>query len=149
MPCCLLGPALDLNCPWEPLSSPHYHSRRSLQQRYCTLVPPWPHWPAEMVSLSTQCEVCYKPHCGALRGSKGEGRREAMYPLIATEKSEQSSLLVSEIEGSKPQSKWEIGSCSRVTVNMGLCNCGSVLSALVTGSKCLGWAHVWLFLLLS
>ncbi|XP_010641024.1 cleavage and polyadenylation specificity factor subunit 4 isoform X3 [Fukomys damarensis] len=29
----LLVPALDLNCLWEPLSSPHCHSRRSLRQR--------------------------------------------------------------------------------------------------------------------
>lgn len=83
-----------------------------------------------------------------MRRAKGKAG-EAMYPLIATEKSEQSSLLVSEMEGSKPQGKWEIGSCSKVAINMGLCNCGSVVSALGTGSKGSGWTHVWLFLLLS
>lgn len=66
MPCLPFWPALDLNCPWEPLSNPHYHNRHSLQQRYCTLLPPWLHCPAEMVSLPTLCEVYCRPHLGAL-----------------------------------------------------------------------------------
>lgn len=69
-----------------------------------------------------------------------------MSPLIATEKSEQSSLLVSEMEGSKPQSRWEISSCSRVTISMGLCNCDSVVSLpWELGARAQGLAHVWLF----
>lgn len=44
-----------------------------------------------------------------MRKAKWGGKKEAMYPLTATEKSEKSSLLVLEMEGSKPQSRWKMG----------------------------------------
>lgn len=70
-----------------------------------------------------------------MRRAKGKAGERRCTLSLRQKNQEQSSLLVSEMEDSKPQSRWEIGSCSRVTVNMGLCNCGSVVSALGTGSK--------------
>lgn len=64
-----------------------------------------------------------------------------MYSLIATEKSERSSLLVLEMEGSKPQSRWEMGPCSRITVNMH-CAVLALVSALGTEPGHRDWAHI-------
>lgn len=100
MPCLPFWPALDLNCPWEPPSNPHSHSRHSLQLRYCTLLPPWRHWPAEMASAPTLGEVYCRLYRGPCEEDKGGGKR-GVCPLIPTEKSGPSSSLVCE-----PQSGW-------------------------------------------
>lgn len=60
-----------------------------------------------------------------------------MCPRVPTQES-QSSSLVLEMKGCEAQSGCEMGPRSSVTVNVGLCCCGSVVSALGAGGKSRG-----------